>query len=117
MNYKEYLTELISNLGIDKNLIEISIPPKEGMGDYCLPCFKVKVNDLKDPHEKAQYILNKLNIDNEVISNAFVIGPYLNFNINKQTLSKSILERIESLKEKYGSIAYSLYLCYNLTRW
>lgn len=103
MNYKEYLTELISNLGIDKNLIEISIPPKEGMGDYCLPCFKVKVNDLKDPHEKAQYILNKLNIDNEVISNAFVIGPYLNFNINKQTLSKSILERIESLKEKYGS--------------
>lgn len=103
MNYKEYLTELISNLGIDKDLIEISIPPKEGMGDYCLPCFKVKVNDLKDPHEKAQYILNKLNIDNEVISNAFVIGPYLNFNINKQTLSKSILERIESLKEKYGS--------------
>ena len=103
MNYKEYLTELISNLGIDKNLIEISIPPKEGMGDYCFPCFKVKVNDLKDPHEKAQYILNKLNIDNEVISNAFVIGPYLNFNINKQTLSKSILERIESLKEKYGS--------------
>ena len=103
MNYKEYLTELINNLGIDKDLIEISIPPKEGMGDYCLPCFKVKVNDLKDPHEKAQYILNKLNIDNEVISNAFVIGPYLNFNINKQTLSKSILERIESLKEKYGS--------------
>lgn len=103
MNYKEYLTELISNLGIDKDLIEISIPPKEGMGDYCLPCFKVKVNDLKDPHEKAQYILNKLNIDNEIISNAFVIGPYLNFNINKQTLSKSILERIESLKEKYGS--------------
>lgn len=103
MNYKEYLTELISNLGIEKELIEISIPPKEGMGDYCLPCFKVKVNDLKDPHEKAQYILNKLNIDNEVISNAFVIGPYLNFNINKQTLSKSILERIESLKEKYGS--------------
>lgn len=103
MNYKEYLTELITNLGIDKDLIEISIPPKEGMGDYCLPCFKVKVNDLKDPHEKAQYILNKLNIDNEVISNAFVIGPYLNFNINKQTLSKSILERIESLKEKYGS--------------
>lgn len=103
MNYKEYLTELISNLGIDKDLIEISIPPKEGMGDYCLPCFKVKVNDLKDPHEKAQYILNKLNIDNEVISSAFVIGPYLNFNINKQTLSKSILERIESSKEKYGS--------------
>lgn len=103
MNYKEYLTELISNLGIDKDLIEISIPPKEGMGDYCLPCFKVKVNDLKDPHEKAQYILYKLNIDNEVISSAFVIGPYLNFNINKQTLSKSILERIESLKEKYGS--------------
>lgn len=103
MNYKEYLTELINNLGIDKDLIEISIPPKEGMGDYCLPCFKVKVNDLKDPHEKAQYILNKLNIDNEVILNAFVIGPYLNFNINKQTLSKSILERIESLNEKYGS--------------
>ena len=45
MNYKEYLTNLISSLGIDKDLIDISIPPKEGMGDYCLPCFKVKIDN------------------------------------------------------------------------
>ena len=48
MNYKDYLTNLISGLGIEKELIEISVPPKEGMGDYCLPCFKIKVDNLNN---------------------------------------------------------------------
>ena len=51
MNYKDYLTNLISGLGIEKELIEISVPPKEGMGDYCLPCFKIKVDNLNNPNE------------------------------------------------------------------
>ena len=103
MNYKDYLINLISGLGIEKKLIEISVPPKEEMGDYCLPCFRIKIDNLNNPNEKANYILEHLTFDKNIILDAFVIGPYLNFNINKQTLSKSILERIESLKEKYGS--------------
>ena len=103
MNYKEYLTNLISGLGIEKELIEISVPPKEGMGDYCLPCFKIKVDNLNNPNEKANYILDHLTFDNNIILDAFVVGPYLNFNINKESLGKIVLEKIENLGDKYGS--------------
>lgn len=103
MNYKDYLTNLISGLGIEKELIEISVPPKEGMGDYCLPCFKIKVDNLNNPNEKANYILEHLTFDNNIIIDAFVVGPYLNFNINKESLGKIVLEKIENLSNKYGS--------------
>ena len=103
MNYKDYLTNLISGLGIEKELIEISVPPKEGMGDYCLPCFKIKVDNLNNPNEKANYILEHLTFDNNIIIYAFVVGPYLNFNINKESLGKIVLEKIENLSDKYGS--------------
>lgn len=103
MNYKDYLTNLISGLGIEKELIEISVPPKEGMGDYCLPCFKIKVDNLNNPNEKANYILEHLTFDNNIIIDAFVVGPYLNFNINKESLGKIVLEKIGNLSDKYGS--------------
>ncbi len=103
MNYKDYLTNLISGLGIEKELIEISVPPKEEMGDYCLPCFKIKVDNLNNPNEKANYILEHLTFDNNIIIDAFVVGPYLNFNINKESLGKIVLEKIENLSDKYGS--------------
>ena len=103
MNYKDYLTNLISGLGIEKELIEISVPPKEGMGDYCLPCFKIKVDNLNNPNENANYILEHLTFDNNIIIDAFVVGPYLNFNINKESLGKIVLEKIENLSDKYGS--------------
>ena len=103
MNYKDYLANLISGLGIEKELIEISVPPKEGMGDYCLPCFKIKVDNLNNPNEKANYILEHLTFDNNIILDAFVVGPYLNFNINKESLGKIVLEKIENLGNKYGS--------------
>ncbi len=103
MNYKDYLTNLISGLGIEKELIEISVPPKEGMGDYCLPCFKIKIDNLNNPNEKANYILEHLIFDKNIILDAFVVGPYLNFNINKESLGKIVLEKIENLSDKYGS--------------
>ncbi len=103
MNYKDYLTNLISGLGIEKELIEISVPPKEGMGDYCLPCFKIKIDNLNNPNEKANYILEHLTFDKNIILDAFVVGPYLNFNINKESLGKIVLEKIENLSDKYGS--------------
>lgn len=103
MNYKDYLINLISGLGIEKKLIEISVPPKEEMGDYCLPCFRIKIDNLNNPNEKANYILEHLTFDKNIILDAFVIGPYLNFNINKENLGKIVLEKIESLGDKFGS--------------
>lgn len=103
MNYKEYILNIINNLGIDTNEVEVEIPPKEEMGDYSLPCFKIKIDNLFTPNEKANYLLNNLVYDKNIISNISVLGPYLNFKVNTDNLGKEVIKEILTTKDKYGS--------------
>lgn len=103
MNYKEYILNIIKKLGIDTNEVEVEVPPKEEMGDYSLPCFKIKIDNLNSPNEKANYLLNNLEYDKNIISNISVLGPYLNFKVNTDNLGKEVIKEILSSKEKYGS--------------
>lgn len=103
MNYKEYILNIIKKLGIDTNEAEVEVPPKEEMGDYSLPCFKIKIDNLNSPNEKANYLLNHLEYDKNIISNISVLGPYLNFKVNTDNLGKEVIKEILSSKEKYGS--------------
>lgn len=103
MNYKEYILNIIKKLGIDTNESEVEVPPKEEMGDYSLPCFKIKIDNLNSPNEKANYLLNNLEYDKNIISNISVLGPYLNFKVNTDNLGKEVIKEILSSKEKYGS--------------
>ncbi len=103
MNYKEYILNIIKKLGIDTNEVEVEVPPKEEMGDYSLPCFKIKIDNLNSPNEKANYLLNHLEYDKNIISNISVLGPYLNFKVNTDNLGKEAIKEILSSKEKYGS--------------
>lgn len=103
MNYKEYVLNIIKKLGIDTNEVEVEVPPKEEMGDYSLPCFKIKIDNLNSPNEKANYLLNNLEYDKNIISNISVLGPYLNFKVNTDNLGKEVIKEILSSKEKYGS--------------
>lgn len=103
MNYKEYILNIIKKLGIDTNEVEVEVPPKEEMGDYSLPCFKIKIDNLNSPNEKANYLLNHLEYDKNIISNISVLGPYLNFKVNTDNLRKEVIKEILSSKEKYGS--------------
>lgn len=103
MNYKEYILNIIKKLGIDTNEVEVEVPPKEEMGDYSLPCFKIKIDNLNSPNEKANYLLNHLEYDKNIISNISVLGPYLNFKVNTDNLGKEVIKEILSSKEKYGS--------------
>lgn len=103
MNYKEYILNIIKKLGIDTNEAEVEVPPKEEMGDYSLPCFKIKIDNLNSPNEKANYLLNNLEYDKNIISNISVLGPYLNFKVNTDNLGKEVIKEILSSKEKYGS--------------
>lgn len=103
MNYKEYILNIIKKLGIDTNEVEVEVPPKEEMGDYSLPCFKIKIDNLNTPNEKANYLLNNLEYDKNIISNISVLGPYLNFKVNTDNLGKEVIKEILSSKEKYGS--------------
>lgn len=103
MNYKEYILNIVNNLGIDTSEVDVEIPPKEEMGDYSLPCYKIKIDNLFTPNEKANYLLNNLVYDKNIISNIIVLGPYLNFKVNTDNLGKEVIKEILTTKDKYGS--------------
>ena len=103
LNLRDYLKEEVSKLGIDLQNIDIVRPPKEEMGDFALPCFTVSIDELKNPNEKAKYICEKLKLNKNIISEVNVVGPYLNFAINRDFLAKETLDAINSEKSEYGS--------------
>lgn len=103
LNFRDYLKEEVSKLGIDLHNIDIVRPPKEEMGDFALPCFALSIDELKNPNEKAKYICEKLKLNKNIISEANVVGPYLNFIINRDFLAKETLDAINNEKSEYGS--------------
>lgn len=103
LNLKKYIKEEIEKIGIKLDNIDVVRPPKEEMGDFALPCFTINMAGIKNPHEKAKIILQKLNMNGDIISEMKVIGPYLNFTINRDFLSKETLETIKLEEKKYGS--------------
>lgn len=103
LNLKKYIKEEIAKVGIKLDNIDVVRPPKEEMGDFAIPCFTIDVDGAKNPHEKAKAILEKLNMNEDIVSDVKVIGPYLNFTINRDFLAKETLETISSEENNYGS--------------
>ncbi len=102
-NFKKYIKEEITKLGIELAQVDIVRPPKEEMGDYALPCFNLSIADLKNPHDKAEYLKGKLSLDHDIISEMQVIGPYLNFKVNQNFLAQETLDEIQEKTNQYGS--------------
>ena len=103
LNLKKYIKEEIEKVGIKLDSIDVVRPPKEEMGDFAIPCFTISIDGAKTPHEKAKVISEKLNMNEDIISDVKVIGPYLNFTINRDFLAKETLETISSEENNYGS--------------
>ncbi len=101
INYKQYIKEKIERCGFDLNNVEVVRPPKEDMGDFAVPCFTLKIDNANNPNEKANIIKEKLECD-DVISNIEVIGPYLNFTVNKELLGNEVINEINK-SNNYGS--------------
>lgn len=103
LNLKKYIKEEIEKTGVQLGNIDVVRPPKEEMGDFAIPCFSINVDGVNNPHEKAKAILNNIHVNEDIISDVKVIGPYLNFIINRDFLAKETLEAISSEKSDYGS--------------
>ena len=101
INYKQYIKDKIEKCGFDLNNVEVVRPPKEDMGDFAVPCFTLKIDNANNPNEKANIIKEKLECD-DVISNIEVIGPYLNFTVNKELLGNEVINEINK-SNNYGS--------------
>ena len=82
--------------------IALEIPPKPELGDYAFPCFSLSKIYKKNPNEIASDLSKKIK-KSKFIAEIKVIGPYLNFFINKNALTEETLTRILKEKDKFGS--------------
>lgn len=101
LNYKDLVKKMIGEI-VEEEVI-VSNPPSNIKADLSVPCFTLNIDDIKNPNEKANAILSKLEIDNDLFSKVEVLGPYINFTINKDTLAIDLVKEINEKKHTYGS--------------
>lgn len=90
------------NKALRKKIVQASnliFPPNPEFGDLSLPCFETGKKIGKTPVETASWLVGRVNV-NEVFISTKAVGPYLNFILNKDYLSKNVIEEIN--KGKYG---------------
>ena len=106
INFKKEIAEAIAKVtNLNEKELEnyLEIPPNSDLGDYAFPCFKLAKDLRKAPPMIANDIKENIEIDVDIIKKIDVVGGYLNIFINKETLTKTVLEEVSRNKEKYGS--------------
>ena len=100
----EFKEEILKFLKKETNLgsIQLEIPPNPEMGDYAFPCFVLAKEWKKNPVEIANELAKKFKSGN-LISEVKVIGPYLNFFVNKNRIAHDTIKQILKQKDKFGS--------------
>ena len=104
MDYKRYISEKLKIEGMSAEEIYglIALPPTSDMGDYALPCFKLAKILRKSPVAIAENLKENFPID-EVISEVSAVNGYLNFKVDKTSLTRQVLDRIFSEGDAYGA--------------
>lgn len=80
---------------------DLSYPPKEEMGDLSLPLFSLSKKTKQDQSTLGERLIRQIKLG-EIISNVKLVGPYLNFFINKEYLAKKTIEAVKKEKGDYG---------------
>ena len=104
INFKQKIAEMIANtIELDKQEIEsyLEKPKSNANGDYAFPCFRLAKTLKKSPQAIAEELKGNIKIDESLIEKVEVVGAYINFYTNKETLAKEVLTEIATSKE-YG---------------
>jgi len=103
----QVLKKALNELGIklkDEELVNlISVPPSLEMGDFAFPCFFLSETLKEEPHEIALRLREAIGEPNATdFEDVQVVGPYINFIINRRSLAREVVWRAITLKKKYG---------------
>ena len=103
MDYKKYIADKINVAGVGSDEIasSITLPPNSQMGDYALPCFKFAKVLRKSPVAIAEGLAADI-IPDDVISEVTAVNGYVNFRINKDGLSREVIQKISDEWQNYG---------------
>ncbi|MCM3439610.1 arginine--tRNA ligase [Metabacillus halosaccharovorans] len=100
----ETITQIgMSSLSKDDVGKKLEVPPKQEMGDYAFPCFVLAKELKKAPAQIAQEISSLIN--NEYIERAEVVGPYVNFFLEKQMTGNEVVMKVLNEKGNFGGLS------------
>ncbi len=106
IDFKKEIAKLVSknfeNLSEDTVIELLEVPPTYDLGDYAMPCFRLAKELRKAPNIIAQEIVENIK-ENDLFEKTENVGPYVNFFINKQTFSETVLKEVYEKKEMFGS--------------
>ena len=104
LNFKQEITNLISDvLSIEKDEIyqNVSLVKEKDKGDYTFPCFILSKTLKKSPNEISKDLKDQIKIP-KFIDKIENVNGYLNFYINKETLTKEVFKEYDLKKQDYG---------------
>ena len=104
IDFKNEISKAIEKvINIDSKTLNtyIEVPKDFENGDYSFPCFKLAKELKKSPQIIAGEIQEKIELDKKIIEKIEVAGGYINFYINKETITKEVIDEISS-NENYG---------------
>ena len=96
------LKKLKVNLKSEEINSLIEIPPQTEMGDFAFPCFILAKKTKMQPHEVALELREEIGNPPSKFENITVVGPYINFFLNRQHLAINLINEIQKHKDKYG---------------
>ncbi len=106
MDYKKIITEDLSaqlseHLSLEDIYQLLENPKNDDHGDLAFPTFRLAKAFRKNPAEIANDIAE--NFSSDVVEKVNVVGPYLNFYLNKNIVSTQVLNDIISSPSTYGN--------------
>lgn len=106
MDYKQIIAEDLSaqlseHLSLEDIYQLLENPKNEEHGDLAFPTFRLAKAFRKNPAEIANDIAE--NFSSDVVEKVNVAGPYLNFYLNKKTVSTQVLTDIIANPAEYGN--------------
>ena len=97
IDFKLKVADIIEGLQLDLEKEEIisliEIPPESKMGDYAFPMFKFAKKFRKAPNAIAEELVKTIEL-NEYFTKIVNMGPYINFFVNNNLLTREVLEEI-----------------------
>lgn len=107
MNIKESLAEALSPIcGVEAATLAdwFEVPKKSDMGDLAFPCFRLAKSMRKAPPAIAAELQNQIVLPAGV-AKAEAVGGYLNFFVDAASQATSVLGKVLSEGDAYGSSA------------
>lgn len=98
---KDLSTQLSEHLSLEDIYQLLENPKNEDHGDLAFPTFRLAKAFRKNPAEIANDIAE--DFSSKVVEKVNVVGPYLNFYLDKNTVSTQVLNDIISSPSTYGN--------------